>query len=365
MDAAIEKSRDNQTELNDRFNEVQGRYYSLGADVARAEQSIHHQQDRARKLREDLLRAERDLNDAREHLATDAQKQEQWRVELETIQPELELIEARAEESTEQLLAAEQAMQEWQQQWDDFNQSAATPRQQAEVQQSRIQHLEQALRRFQERVARLEQEKASRGGEDGDDIELLNEQLAELELQVEEKQHAIDELLGSIEQQRESIQRDTNELDRLRGELQGKRGRRASLEALQQAALGQQAGVVNDWLKQHGLAQQPRLAERLQVAAGWQTAVETVLGEQLQAVCVDSFDALAASAAELKKGRVTFLDHHPVTSASAAGKATLLDQVSGESAASSLLAGIYCADNIDRSEEHTSELQSRENLVCR
>src|SRR5690606_34769929 len=132
MDAAIETSRDNQTELNDRFNEVQGRYYSLGADVARAEQSIHHQQDRARKLREDLLRAERDLNDAREHLATDAQKQEQWRVELETIQPELELIEARAEESTEQLLAAEQAMQEWQQQWEDFNHSAATPRQQAE-----------------------------------------------------------------------------------------------------------------------------------------------------------------------------------------------------------------------------------------
>src|SRR5690606_7597537 len=79
MDTSIEKSRDNQTELNDRFNEVQGRYYSLGADVARAEQSIHHQQDRARKLREDLLRAERDLNDAREHLATDAQKQEQWR----------------------------------------------------------------------------------------------------------------------------------------------------------------------------------------------------------------------------------------------------------------------------------------------
>ena len=365
IDAAIEKFRDNQTEFNDRFNEVQGRYYSLGADVARTEQTIHHQQERGRQLREDLLRAERNLNEAREHLRADAEKQTQWRVELEAIQPELELIEARAEESADLLLAAEQAMQEWQQQWDDFNQRAAAPRQQAEVQQSRIQHLEQALRRLQERVARLEQEKSSLGAADGSDIELLNERLAELELQIEEKQHSVDALLATIEQQRDSIQRDGAELDRLRGDLQGKRGRRASLEALQQAALGQQAGVVNDWLKQHGLVQQPRLAERLQVAGGWQKAVETVLGEQLQAVTVDSFDALAASAAQLGKGRVTLLDRRVVAAVGARSGATLLDQVSGDSAANSLLAGIYCAETIDAALALRTRLAANESVITR
>ncbi|MDB6062976.1 MAG: chromosome segregation protein [Verrucomicrobiaceae bacterium] len=365
MDAAIEKFRDSQTELNDRFNEVQGRYYSLGADVARAEQTIHHQQDRARQLREDLLRAERNLNESREHLRSDAEKQTQWRVELDEIQPELELIEARAEESTDLLASAEQAMQEWQQQWDDFNQRAAAPRQQAEVQQSRIQHLDQALRRFQDRVARLEQEKSGLGVDSDDDIELLNEQLAELELQIEEKQHSVDELLATIEQQRDGIQRDGAELDRLRGDLQSKRGRRASLEALQQAALGQQAGVVNDWLKQHGLAQQPRLAERLQVGGGWQAAVETVLGEQLQAVSVDSFDALAASTAELKKGRVTLLDGSVVTKAGGHAGSTLLDHVSGDSAANSLLAGIYCAETIDAALALRTQLAAHESVITR
>ncbi len=365
IDAAIEKFRDNQTGLNDRFNEVQGRFYSLGADIARIEQTIHHRLERGRQLREDLLRAERNLNEAREHLRADAEKQTQWRAELEEIQPELELIDARAEESADKLLNAEQAMQEWQQQWDDFNQRAATPRQQAEVQQSRIQHLEQALRRFQERVARLEAEKTSLGGDAGDDIELLNEQLAELELQIEEKQHAIDAMLATIEQQRNSIQRDTGELDRLRSDLQGKRGRRASLEALQQAALGQQAGVVNDWLKKHGLAQQPRLAERLQVSNGWQMAVETVLGEQLQAVCVDSFDALAAATSEINKGRVTLLDRNLVVAASGRSGPTLLDQVSGDSAANSLLAGIYCAEDLSAALALRAQLGANESVITR
>jgi chromosome segregation protein len=364
VDAAIEKHRDNHSQLNDRFNEVQGRYYAHGTEIARAEQTIHHQQERARQLRDDLLRIERNLAEAREHLQSDAQKQNAWRDELATIQPELELGTARAEEAAAQLQAAEQAMQEWQLQWDEFNQRAAAPRQQAEVQQSRIQHIEQALRRFQDRVAKLDQEKQSLGAADGgDEIDLLNEQLAELELQVEEKQHAVDAALAKIEQQRDAIQRDSAELDRVRSDVQSKRGRRASLEALQQAALGQQGGVVNDWLKQHNLADKSRLAERLQVKGEWQKAVETVLGEQLQAVCIDSFDALVSEAAKLSKGRLTLLDSkHVNVNASSSARIRLSEQVNGD-AAGGLLAGIYCAESIEQALALRNELQAYESVI--
>lgn len=366
IDAAIEKHRDGHSELNDRFNEVQGRYYALGAEIARSEQTIHHQQERARQLRDDLMRAERNLSEAREHLQADAEKQNNWRAELETIQPELELGAARAEESAATLLEAEQAMQEWQQHWDDFNQRAAAPRQQAEVQQSRIQHLEQALRRFQERVAKLEQEKHSLGQENGDgEVDLLNEQLAELELQVEEKQHAVDAALAQIEQQRDAIQRDGAELDRLRSDVQSKRGRHASLEALQQAALGQQGGVVNDWLKQHNLADKARLAERLHVDGAWQKAVETVLGEQLQAVCVDSFEAFTDAASQLDKGRLTLLENRSVDAARAIPSRIALSNHVGGDFTTSLLAGIYCADNVDEALALRKELAAHESVITR
>ncbi|MFT3931489.1 MAG: chromosome segregation protein SMC [Spongiibacteraceae bacterium] len=365
-DAAIEKHRDGHSQLNDRFNEVQGRYYSLGADLARAEQSIHHQQQRAQQLRDELLRTERNLVESREHLQSDAEKQNAWRAELETIAPELELGAAGAEEAAAKLQEAEQAMQEWQLQWDEFNQRAAAPRQQAEVQQSRIQHIEQALRRFQERIAKLEQEKQSLGAAGGDDeIELLNEQLAEIELQVEEKQQSVESAIAKIEEQRDAIQRDSAELDRLRTDVQSKRGRRASLEALQQAALGQQGGVVNDWIKRHNLADKSRLAERLQVDSDWQKAVETVLGEQLQAVCVDSFDALANEAAQLQKGRLTLLDGRSVAAGTNAGsRVRLSDKVEGDFAAG-LLGGIYCADSIDAALAMRGELAAHESVVTR
>ena len=81
------------------------------------------------------------------------------------------------------------------------------------------------------------------------------------------------------------------------GELQRLNGRLASLEALQQAALdpGQGAG---DWLREQNLLQRPRLAEGLRVEAGWELAVETVLGADLQAVLLEDFAGLDFSALE-------------------------------------------------------------------
>ncbi|MGB2255411.1 MAG: chromosome segregation SMC family protein, partial [Spongiibacter marinus] len=58
LGTAIEQSRDEHTQLNDTFNEVQGRFYSIGADIARVEQSIQHQQERRSQLDADLQRLE-------------------------------------------------------------------------------------------------------------------------------------------------------------------------------------------------------------------------------------------------------------------------------------------------------------------
>ena len=46
-----------------------------------------------------------------------------------------------------------------------------------------------------------------------------------------------------------------------------------------------------DWLKRAGLDGNARLGESLQVEAGWENAVETVLGSLLEGVLVDAPDA--------------------------------------------------------------------------
>jgi chromosome segregation protein len=366
QDSLIEKHRNEYSELGDAFSEVQGRYYAIGADIARVEQSIQHAQERERQLQTDLEQTTRDCREAEEHMAADLQKIEGWQAELLEIEPELEMLGEAEDDSGELLLQAEEAMQEWQQEWDQFNQRAAEPRQQAEVQQSRIKHMEQVQQRLLERVEKLENERKSLVvGDVEDEIGILDEEMATLELQTEEKRAQAEEAAEALEGARQREQELTRELDSLRNQLQTSRGRQASLEALQQAALGQSKGKIADWLANHGLDSHPRLAEQLEVAAGWEKAVETVLGSSLQAVCIDKdFDAVADLMAGLEQGELTLLDAS-LSAAGGGGADSLLSKVKGAVSVDSLLSGIYAADTLNDALQLRASLSAGESVVTK
>ena len=363
IDSDIERFRDIHSSATDQFGEVQARFYSLGADIARAEQSIQHQQERSRQLKEDLRQADDNYQLAQQHLNSDTEKQQLWLEEIEEIAPELEMALASEEETSELLLNADESMQNWQQGWDDFNARAAEPRQKAEVQQSRILHLEQVLQRISARNDKLNEEKQGlSAGPLEQDIELLSEQIAEIDLQIEEHQLRAEQHADDIQQQREQNSVYSSELDTARNKLQSLRGRQASLEALQQAALGQQSGAISDWLKSNELSSNSRLAESLKVSGGWETALETVLGEHLQAVCVDDLDALATLTEQLQKGSVTLLDKTAVSVQAGSAAETLASKVEG-SLADGLLAGIYIADTLQQALELRPQLAAHESVV--
>ncbi|WAF87770.1 chromosome segregation protein SMC [Metapseudomonas otitidis] len=291
-DAVIERLRDGHHELSERFNLVQGRFYSVGGDIARVEQSIQHGQQRQRQLQDDLRDAERARQETESHLGHDRTLLATLVEEMDMLIPEQELSAAAAEEASAQLEEAEAGMQGWQERWDGFNQRSAEPRRQAEVQQARIQQLEQSLERVLERERRLADERTQLAADpESAAILELNEQAAAGELELETLQAAEEALVERLEQLRDELQRASQAQQQAQGELQRLNGRIASLEALQQAALDPGAGTA-DWLREHGLDQRPRLAEGLRVEAGWELAVETVLGADLQAVQLDDFQGL-------------------------------------------------------------------------
>jgi len=343
-DAALEKQRESQIELSDKFSEVQSRFYRIGNEISRLEQSMTHQRERLIQLKDDLSQAERSHQQASEHLQLDEAQLEDVRSQMLALEPEQALFQAQAEELAEGLAGAEERMQHWQQEWEQFNQTAAGARQQAEVEQSKIQHMEQAIQRSRERLDRLDTErKTLSAGPLADEVAVLNEQLAEVELQLEAGQEKVDAAASGITTQRDRNNQLHNEADALKSRLQALKGREASLEALQQAAMGQ-AGGVTTWLAAEGLSGRPRLADSLQVESGWERAVETVLGRSLQAICVDSLGALTDKLAGLAKGNLTFVDGSPATVVSGQAGKLLSSLVRGNEAAG-LLAAVYaCAD---------------------
>ncbi|MEX2468225.1 MAG: chromosome segregation protein SMC [Pseudohongiellaceae bacterium] len=368
LDAEIEKHLADNADLNDALGEVQARYYSLGNDIARIEQSIEHHLERVDQLKLDLSETEEGWEQTREELDIDLKKITQLEGELREVSPDLEEAVGAEQESSEALAAAEEAMQEWQREWDEFNRRAEEPRQIAEVQQSRIQQLEQIVERGLARKQKLEAERQQLQDAPVDsEIEEVAQDITRLETDIASKQSRYQELSGTISDTRQALNECGEDLDNTRGELQTARGRQTSLEALQQAALGQDNEALNKWLKDKGLDNQLRLGENLSIETGWELAVETVLGDSLQAICVEGLEQVQQMLADLPQGKLAFIDVNARGGAPApeSGRTRLVDKVSSDWEISELLADIYVAQDLDEAVRLRASLREGESVITR
>jgi chromosome segregation protein len=361
VDTTIEQYRLDHADRTDAFNKVQATYYLLGSEVSRIEQTIKHQQERGRQLQVDLAQTQANLSESETHLGDDRAKLVTWEGEIQTLSPELERLQQLEKESAQALLQAESAMHEWQQQWDEFNQHAAEPRQQAEVQQSRIQHLEQVLQRLQERTRQLEEEKRGLAAGPADvEAESLGTQLAQVELTLAEHERRGESLVQSLAASRDQRTQLSGELNQVRSGLQQMRGRRASLEALQQAAMEDGNQGVGAWLQAQQLSDSSRLLDTLQVDNGWQLAVETVLGEYLQAVCVENIGKLGSYLDSLEQGNLLLVEAGAEESRT---PDLLVSKVRSGGRADALLAGVRTADTLSQALQQRAALAPHDSII--
>ncbi|MBA1200920.1 chromosome segregation protein SMC [Pseudomonas capeferrum] len=359
-DASIERLRDGHHDLSERFNQVQGRFYSVAGDIARVEQSIQHGQQRLRQLQDDLKEAERTRLETESHLGHDSALLATLSEELEMLEPEQDITLEAAEEAAATLEEAELGMHGWQEQWDTFNTRSAEPRRQAEVQQARLQQLEKGLERVFERQRKLGEELDQLGADPQDAAMLdLAEQVASSELLLDDLQIQEQQVIDQVEGVREHLQQTTQTQQRLQGELQRLGGRLASLEALQQAAL-EPGGETAGWLREQGLEQRPRLAQGLRVEPGWELAVETVLGADLQAVLVD--DLATLDFASLGQGDIRLLE----TAGTGVGQpGSLLDRIESRIDLSPWLGKVRPVESLEQALALRADLADGQSLVSR
>ncbi|MDD7804312.1 MAG: chromosome segregation protein SMC [Endozoicomonas sp. (ex Botrylloides leachii)] len=366
--AGIEQDRALQMKLSDTFHETQSKYYGTGNEVTRIEEMLRHQEERAKELNNDLTKVEQSWQEAREQLADDQQQLEILQAEQIELEPELEELMTQASTSAQCLSAAEEAMHKWQNQWDEFNQQSHEPRRIAEVEQSKIQHAEQILGRMLEREGRLKEELlALGGGTDQQEMQSLAERLTELELSREVLEIRLEESADDIDTKREERQRLEQQLDLHKTALNTARGRQASLDALKQAAIGQDTGTLN-WIETHSLQNNHRLVEKLKVDSGWETAVETVLGDSLQAICVDELGSIADLLDSLEQGALVLLEaanNIPPANSHLQQLSPLVQKIHQGIESASFLCGIYAADTLAQALAAREQLQAGESIITR
>ncbi len=361
-EAQIETGREAHTAASEHLNSVQGEVYKVGAEIARVEQQIEHSRVLAEQLERARLETERAHQELAEHIATDTSQVESLRLTLSDSAPQREALHEAVENAAEVLRIAEASLAEWQEQWDAYSRSSSEAAQAAEIERTRLDYLDRQCVEADRRRETLETEKkAADLAELTRALEALDGEQDQLREKVEALTGVLDERRQSFEQIVESERGLQTSLSGKRGELEKSRGRLASLEALQHAALADDAGVVDEWLNRLGISGTRRLGEALDVDNGWERAVETVLQGWLDAVLVESPENLQGELVHLAETDLTLLAKATAEASGPAG--TLAAHARGPIAALNLLARVRTARSLVEAHGLLADLAWGESII--
>ena len=348
LEASLEATRVQQTERTDEFNVVQGRFYKVGSEIARLEQSIEHARELRERQQKDLEQAVTGAKEIAGHIDQDETQIQQLEMTLSELVPGLEQARTSEQTSTASLQRAEEALAEWQRQWDEHSRQHSEALQAESVEATRSEQIESRLHSFAERRKKMTeaQEDAS-----PDDLKAKYDEFTEQELRKRQARDEFDRHLTDIAEKvrklREQDRKLTHLVDERYSAVQDAKGKFASLEALQKAALGEGDNGIKSWLAGAGLEQNHRVANKLNVEAGWEKAVETVLGDYLQAICVADITPITESIAGLKTGDVMVMREQSKDEESLLTENTLAEKANGAPAAvAKILSEVVIAESL-------------------
>ena len=367
VEAEIVALRDQLIGSNDSLAAVQQRFYDEGTEIARIEESIQYQSERARTLADSLRQTDQERTETAASLGSDEALIRDLAEQLERLAPEQAALSDSEIASKDQLEMAEHHVAELQQRWDQFTSEAAKVAQAGEIEQSKIALLEASLQRLNQRLKAVGDDKTRLSEQAvAEEIGPLEAMIETQEEQVGRIQSEFDGLASQLQSQRVQNEQLSRTLNEQRSEMQHLAGRRASLDALQQAALGQ-AGDDTAWVSEQGLESALRVGESLEVDAGWEEAVEAVLGDALQGILVSNLRELSPAVARLTQGSITLLGmsdtHAPVVQGEA--RVSLAAKIQSSAELSAWLSHVFVAEDLEDALSLAENLAPDESVVTR
>lgn len=367
----LEKIRLENIEKTDNFNEIQSRFYDIGAQIARREQTLQHHQERMQQLRVDLAEIQQQEGEIQVELDKDGMVLQSVQAEFVSIKPQYEQAAKGLAIAQADHQQAKSAMQKWQEHWGTLQEASHKLQEKAEIEKIRIEQLERQTREYQIRLDRLFRERDSLDVATSEKaIVNLAEEYAAIEVYDKEVRLALDQISHEISTLLDLIKQEQRAANEIRGELQILKGKKASLETLQQAALGKEnSAAAIAWLQQQGVTNFSRVAELIQVDSGWEKAVEIVLGEYLEYICVDhDFDGLISKISSSLALNLNLWD--PTLTPVQAGvvkQQSLLSKIKNNNALKldGLLAKIYLAADLESALAQRKSLAVDESIIVK
>jgi len=367
VESAMEVLHQEQVMRNDTFQAVQQKYYDFGSEISTLEQRIHYDQKRKEEFLQNIEHLQKDLAGASEHKDNDAQQLAMLEAELaKEIELEPTLI-IDQESSWQSFLNTEEENRIAQKHWDDFNAQSSELKAGIVREQANLENWQNTVQREMELIEKLRRE--AEGLEYSallQEITLLQGSSSELLPKEKELQDRLQIFQSSIVELRTSIQSESRELDNARRALQELTGKKSALEALQKESLAGKDEKAKKWLEDGNVVVKSRLAKELDVVSGWEKAVETVLADYLDAICVPDWQKLETLLPTLEKRfseDLTFLTKTEATESITKKSLPLLASKVKSLYVLDILKNVYAAEDLKKALDLRPNLELHESIV--
>jgi chromosome segregation protein len=272
----------------DRLHTAQGHLYQTNSEIGSLEAQIKFVIESRNRLQSQLnsLTAQRDQWQRQGTQFQDDLAEAELHLEEHVVR--VEQAQQAAHEHHDRIPALEQAWREAQLSTSESRAKIMQAQQQIELESAHQRNASNILNSLAVRRERLSQEKGGLSMPDA-------AHLTNLRLQLEEKQAALEEARMQLEEAQEQQPRLEEERRGAQERVNTESANNAQLEArllalkqLQESV--QTQGKVQPWLQKHELGKLPRLWQKLDIAAGWETALEAVLRERTSALEMSNLD---------------------------------------------------------------------------
>lgn len=367
IETTLVQNREHAQMYHDEQLEIQEKHFKVNSEVAKIEQSLKHDQDKKEQLTLDLKSIEKDIDTYQ----ADIESEE---IQITELQQELDGLQKSGEPEGNSLDATKELYESMENQKSELENSL-------QVLSDKISQYESAITVEEIKISEtLDSKKIMQEQHDNLDQELAQINLSSLsheqsnmiakfeliEKSYHEKSQEVNNLNANLLSEEKKYSDLLENEKKYLQEIQEVKVQLAALEASQTAS--NEANEAKDWVNEHGFSGNDRLRETISVDTGWEIAVDVVLRDKLQAICLEPKDFQGIfNLLDSVNGNIDIV----YTCGGESGKnelglVPLIDKISDSNAlVSELLEGVFILDDISQASRFFSLLSQGQSLVTK
>ena len=359
----IEQQRAEMNTVSDERDAAKETGYRLDMEIATTEQDMDARNKNVEQMQQDQNDAKQALTNNTGETETQKTKQQELAREKEQLKQEIEHLKPVVIKLQEEHASVENTLNEIATLRNQYHSESRESSGMLEVEKARAEMHGKALAELVQNEQEIKRQIENLNIDDIRHKKDLDEvHLKECQEKLSKHQDQMNHTVAAIQALQKQVKATAEKLDLHRGEVQKKQAQASSLQVLQEARLGHDSDAFHEWIEKAGLTKDNLIAEKIEVADGWESAVEKVLESFLQGVQVGSIEQQMEKLDSFSHGDLVLIapdaDSNPLAT-------SLASKVSGNLGLTGVLQHVKLADTLEQALSVQNSLLAYESVITK